>query len=82
MWPASPTVISGRGNPNSFVDNNWITSLRLSNSHNRLCHFSLWDFPISVLESVAKAIQESFPELTYLEMMPHVKKAPVIPDTS
>jgi len=80
VWPALPIIISGRGNPNSFVDgaDNIIAALE---RQNRVCHISLWDVPISVLESVAGAMQEPFPELTYLELMPHDKRAPVLPDT-
>lgn len=79
VWPALPIVISGRGNPNSFVGgaDNIIAALE---RHSRVCYISLWDIPISVLENVVEAMQGPFPELTHLELMPHDKREPVFPD--
>ena len=82
VWPALPIVISGRGNPSSYVHgvDNIIAALE---HPDRVRHISLWEVPIPALESLTEAMCESFPELTYLELLPHDTKVsmPVLPDT-
>ena len=82
VWPALPIVISGRGNPSSYLQgaDNIIAALE---HPDRVCHISLWEVPIPVLESLTAVMCESFPELTYLELLPHDMKVsvPVLPDT-
>ncbi|KAH9981964.1 hypothetical protein BJV74DRAFT_952755 [Russula compacta] len=77
-----PIVISGRGNPSSYVHgaDNIIAALE---HPDRVCHISLWEVPIPALETITAAMCEPFPDLTYLELLPHDTKVsvPVLPDT-
>ena len=82
VWPTLPIVISGRSNPSSYVHgvDNIIAALE---HPDRVRHISLREVPIPALESLTTVMCESFPELTYLELLPHDTKVsvPVLPDT-
>ncbi|KAH9981966.1 hypothetical protein BJV74DRAFT_887208 [Russula compacta] len=82
VWPDLPIVISGRGNPSSYVHgaDNIIAAL---DHPDRVRHISLLEVPIPALEIITAAMCEPFPDLTYLELLPHDTKmsVPVLPDT-
>ena len=79
VWPALPLVIRCHNRyPRVSVDN---IILAVLNCRNRLCQFDLRDVSSSDLENVLAAMQEPFPELTFLHLSSNKETVPVVPDS-
>ena len=78
IWPALPIDIWNSGDLSSLVKgaDNIIAALE---HHDRVYHISLWSVPIFLLERFTSAMRQPFPMLTYLTLLPHENRAPILP---
>ena len=77
VWPLLPIIIRVHGCEMLGVDN-IIAALE----HNdRICQIELIDIPSSQMEKVLSTMQQPFPGLTRLELLPSDGTAPVVPSS-
>ena len=75
VWPHLPIAIVGHSEGKWGVDN-FIAALK----HNdRICQIHIWPVSSLQMETVLAAMQQPFPALTYLELIPQDGTAVVIP---
>jgi hypothetical protein len=81
VWPPLRLAIHDRPSSSDSLDD-IIALLRVEHSdRNRVCRISLWYLNSSQLEKVSAAIQDSFPELTYLSPHSREETVPLLPDS-
>ena len=81
IWPALPIVIWNSGDPTLLVEgaDNIIAALE---HHDRVRNISLWGIPNFLLERFTSVMQQPFPVLTSLALLPaHENMAPTLPES-
>jgi hypothetical protein len=80
VWPALPIIIWNSGDPTLLVEgaDNIIAALE---HRDRVYHVTLWSIPIFLFEHFISVMQQPFPLLSHLVLLPHENKAPVLPDS-
>ena len=80
IWPALPIVIWNSGDPTSLVEgaDNIIAALE---HHDRVRNISLWRIPNFLWERFTSVMQQPFPVLTSLALLPHANMVPTLPES-
>ena len=80
VWPALPVDIWNSGGLTSLVEgaDNIIAALE---HHDRVYHISLWSIPTFLLERFTSMMQQPFPILKSLALLPYEHKAPILPNS-
>jgi len=80
VWPALPIDIWNSGDLTSLVEgaDNIIAALE---HHDRVYHISLWSIPTFLLERFTSVMQQPFPILKSLALLPYEHKAPILPNS-
>jgi hypothetical protein len=77
VWPPFPLVVQGRPTSTEGADN-IVAALERRDRVNRI---ELFEVNSSPLEIILAAMQEPFPELTYLQLWSNDEMVPVVPDS-
>jgi hypothetical protein len=80
VWPALPIVIWNSGDTMSLVEgaDNIIAALE---HHDRVQNISLWSIPNFLLARLTSVMQQPFPVLTSLALLPHENEVPILPES-
>jgi len=79
VWPVLPIVIWNSGDPTLLVEgaDNIVAALE---HHDRVHSISLWSIPIFLLERFSSVMQQPFPVLGSLTLLPYENKTSILPD--